>query len=144
MDLCRCCHAEGCFQSLTELINTVTYEDMLKICFDIMICHAPDNNRQYAICNQCILKLQDAYYFKKQVIENEQRFSEYKNDLDMFPEVKLEPPSDTVPIGDSDDDIDLSTLKKLKSKSDKRIKKEKHKITEITGLLFIIQNPVKA
>ncbi|XP_045530570.1 gastrula zinc finger protein XlCGF57.1-like isoform X1 [Pieris brassicae] len=139
MDLCRCCHAEGCFHSLTELINTITYEDMLKICFDIKICHSPDNTRQYAICNRCVMKLQDAYSFKKQVLENEQRFSEYKSVLDTFPEVKFEPPSDTVPIDfvtpdgpeeDSDDDIDLSTLKKLKSKSDKRIKKEKH--TEIT------------
>ncbi|XP_063836662.1 zinc finger protein OZF-like isoform X1 [Ostrinia nubilalis] len=77
--LCRCCHADGKFQSLDETYNTLGVDEnfgqILRETFQINI--EPLSGElavdTYSICPPCVYRLRDASLFKKQVLELEKK-----------------------------------------------------------------------
>ncbi|XP_059061619.1 gastrula zinc finger protein XlCGF26.1-like [Achroia grisella] len=78
--ICRCCHSDGIFKNLdTPYIvenNVEIYSQMLDETIGLHI-SMPSIEVSKTICEKCIQKIRDAFYFKKQVITCEQKFEEY-------------------------------------------------------------------
>ncbi|CAH0712985.1 unnamed protein product, partial [Brenthis ino] len=96
--LCRCCHADGTFKSLDSphnVDNSVEiYTEMLKNTLGLFL-QSPELEVSYTICDVCITQLRDAYKFKNQVLQCEEKFREYcNNELLQHMEVKMEKESD--------------------------------------------------
>ncbi|XP_038221026.1 zinc finger protein 26-like [Zerene cesonia] len=153
-DLCRCCHAEGNFHKLFEPSQQENFCDMLRNCFDMNITPVTGNLSDVtnAICPECVVKLKDASSFKRQVQQCEEKFYDlyYKNALfdnsykGTAPTVKEELDIDFTTLEDekkqcsdikmdtgdnTEDEMHLSDLKKVKPKAKVKNKKCK-KITQ--------------
>ncbi|XP_026754003.2 zinc finger protein ZFP2-like [Galleria mellonella] len=78
--VCRCCHSDGIFRNLdTPYVvenNVEIYSIMLRQTLGINI-FMPAIEVSKTICEECVQKLQDAFYFKNQVVACEQKFEEY-------------------------------------------------------------------
>ncbi|XP_026314375.1 uncharacterized protein LOC113226072 [Hyposmocoma kahamanoa] len=117
-DLCRCCHAEGKFQKLSEpllhLGRLEDYAQMMRSCLNVEL--SPVQGvlaaSTYTICNECIQRLRDANNFRQQVFLCEERFKYmYCEFLNSEEVVKLELSSDDEVkvefLQDDDDRLDI-------------------------------------
>ncbi|CAK1550187.1 unnamed protein product [Leptosia nina] len=138
-DLCRCCHGEGTFESLSASDKCTSYNTMLKECFNIEITALIDyaSASTFNICPQCVVQLKAADLFKKQVLNCEERFYELYRRLspdDAFEDTKVKAELEPIQFdheynkqnegdhnttdfkGESEDEINLNSLKKVKKK----------------------------
>ncbi|CAG9789647.1 unnamed protein product [Diatraea saccharalis] len=83
--LCRCCHADGIHTNLAEPQlqkgQQEIYANIMQQCFNINLhpVQGPLCTITYSICDLCAQRLLDAYSFKKQVMQCEERFHNLYN-----------------------------------------------------------------
>ncbi|XP_063837105.1 zinc finger protein 569-like isoform X1 [Ostrinia nubilalis] len=121
-DLCRCCHSEGAHKNLSEACidgEDEILSDMLHDTLDITInpVTGPLGLVTYTICEPCMMRLQDAWSFKQQVVDCERRFHELysRNALKMDP--------DNVIVVDVKQEVDLPIV--VKTSPNEGVKEER-------------------
>ncbi|KAL0808599.1 hypothetical protein ABMA28_013040 [Loxostege sticticalis] len=118
-DLCRCCHSEGTHKNLSEPClegEEEIYSTMLQETLDIRIApvSGPLGTVTYTICEVCIMRLQDAWSFKQQVLQCETRF----NDLYTRNVIKMEPDSVIINVKEEAIDSDNEGFKEERLAND--------------------------
>ncbi|XP_028163006.1 zinc finger protein 425-like isoform X7 [Ostrinia furnacalis] len=121
-NLCRCCHSEGAHKNLSEACidgEDEILSDMLHDTLDITInpVTGPLGLVTYTICEPCMMRLQDAWSFKQQVVDCERRFHELysRNALKMDP--------DNVIVVDVKQEVDVPIV--VKTSPNEGVKEER-------------------
>ncbi|CAG9789642.1 unnamed protein product [Diatraea saccharalis] len=75
---CRCCLEQGYMKNLWSEYyyegSCEIYGEMIMETFTIT--WEPEEDMKYYICESCVIRLRDAYYFKKEVVASEKLLSE--------------------------------------------------------------------
>ncbi|XP_046975827.1 uncharacterized protein LOC124541933 [Vanessa cardui] len=81
--ICRCCHTQGTFKSLSDSYlyegREELYLNMLQQAFNIDIKPTQEVSAAFSICDVCSPRLIDAFLFHQQVLSCEQSFYQYYN-----------------------------------------------------------------